>query len=179
MKASSVMVCPVVHLPTVLSDADRDVLRKVLLDGIRGIDSIHDKRWRRMVGGLINSEPGEVTEFMNPRRRSLPFHKRWMAIERAIFENQERYQTLKAFRRWLKTGADLGDYAVVSGKSVYVPASASFDDTSDDEMREFVKAAEDFLHTSRAQRRLWPHLNAAARQEMVDTLLRDPKENER
>jgi hypothetical protein len=43
-------------------------------------------------------------------------------------------------------------------------------------MREFVKAAEEYLQTPRAQRRLWPHLKAEQRADMVDTLLRNPNE---
>jgi hypothetical protein len=178
MKASRIMVCPTVHLPSALSDADRDVLRRVLLDNVRGIDAIHDKRWRRAIGCLINSEPGEVTEFWNMRTRSLPFHKRWMSIERRFFENQDGYQTLRGFRRWLKTGAGLGDYERVGKRLVFVPASVSFDEASDDEFREFVKAAEDFLRTDRAARTLWPHLKPAKRAEMVETLLANPNQHE-
>jgi hypothetical protein len=178
VKASSIMVCPVVHLPSVLTDQERDVLRKVLLEGIRGIDAIHHKRWTRFIGRLINSEPGEVTDFMNPRVRSLPFHKRWMAIERVFFDNQDNYTNLKAFRRWLKTGADLGDYHVVGDKVLYVPGSVSFDECSDDEMREFVKDAETFLRTPAATRKLWPHLKAEQRAEMVETLLKSAEQRE-
>jgi hypothetical protein len=178
MKASRIMVCPTVHLPSVLTDAERDVLRKVLLDNIRGIDRFHDKRWRRFVGALINSQPGEVTDFINPRTRSLPFHKRWMAIERAIYDNQDAFQTLGGFRRWLKCGAGLGEYHLVGDRMVFVPGSVSFEEASDDEMREFVKAAEEFLHTPLAQRRLWRHLSADRRAEMVEALLANPNEHE-
>lgn len=178
MKASSILICPLQHLPTVLSDQDRDVLRRVLLEGIRGIDDEHDRRWRRFIGTLINSEPGEVTEFLNPRTRSLPFHKRWMAIEKRVYENQETFATRKGFRRWLKAGAGLGEYEAQAGRLIFVPGSVNFDSTSDDEMREFVKAAEDFLHTPLALRRLWPHVRAAARQEMLETVLADPKQQD-
>jgi hypothetical protein len=170
-KASLILVRPQQHLPSVLSDQERDVLRKVLLDQIRGIDEEHHRRWRRFIGNLINSEPDEITQFLNPRTRSQPFHKRWMAIERAVFESQERFATRKGFRRWLKTGAGLGEYEREAGRLMFVPGSVGFDECSDDEMREFVKAAEDFLHTDFATRRLWPHLKAAARQEMLDTIL--------
>ena len=182
MKTSSIMVCPVVDLKAALSDFERDVLRKVLLEGIRGIDEIHDARWRRQVRSLLNSEPGEVTDFHNMRTRSLPFHCRWMAVERVIFENTEAFPPtktgFKAFRRWLKTGADLGEYQIVGDKSVYVPASASFPECSDDEFREFVKAAEEFLHTPRAIRKLWPHMTNEEGVEMVETLLKSAQQQE-
>lgn len=178
MKASAIMVCPQQHLPSVLSDQERDVLRKVLLDGIRGIDDEHDRRWRRFIGILINSEPGEVTEFMNPRTRSLPFHKRWMAIEKRVYESQETFATRKGFRRWLKAGAGLGEYEAHAGRLVFVPGSLNFDECSDDEMRAFVRAAEEFLHTPLALRRLWPHISGAARQEMLETVLANPKDEQ-
>ena len=178
MKLSRIMVCPTVHLPSVLTDAERDVLRKVLLDNIRGIDRFHDKRWRRFVGILINSEPGEVTEFINPRARSLPFHKRFMAIERAVFDNQDNFASLKGFRNWLKTGVGLGEYQRVGERLVFIPGSVSFDELSDDEMREHVKAAEEFLRSDKATRKLWPHLKQQQREEMVETLLRNPNEQE-
>jgi hypothetical protein len=182
MKASSIMVCPVVDLKRALSDLERDVLRKVLFDGIQGIDAIHHARWKRHISRLLRSEPGEVTEFLNPRTRSLPFHQRWMAIERAIYDNQDNFPPTKAgftaFRRWLKTGADMGEYHLVGDRAVYVPASVSFDECSDDEMREFVKAAEEFLQTRIAQRKLWPHMNAKSATEMVETLLKSAEKRE-
>lgn len=172
MKATSIMVCPVG--PLNIPDADRDVLRRWLFDCIKGIDDEHDRRWQRYMKGLLTSEPGEVTEFLNPKTRSLPFHKRWMALEKRIYENQETFATRKGFRRFLKAGAGFGEYEAQAGRLVFVPGSVSFDETSDDEMRAFVRAAEEFLHTPLALRRLWPHITAPARQEMLETLLADP-----
>ena len=72
--------------------------------------------------------------------------------------------------------AGLGDYQMVAGRRVFVPASVSFHDCSDDEMREFVRDAETFLRSARATRKLWPHLKAGQRTEMVETLLHNPNE---
>lgn len=179
MKLSRIMVCPQVHLPSVLTDAERDVLRKVLLDGVRGVDREHDRRWRRFVGALINSQPGEVTEFINARTRYMPFHKRWMAVERTIFENQDGFVHVRRFRDWLKTGAAWGRFEPTAAGLVFVPGSLSFDEASDDEMREFVRNAEEFLRTPRAQKKLWPHLKAKQRAEMVEALLANQNEEER
>jgi hypothetical protein len=101
-----------------------------------------------------------------------------MAIERAVFENQEGFVHLRRFRDWMKTGAGWGRFEPTPQGLVFVPGSVSFDEASDDEMREFVRAAEEFLHTPRAQKRLWPHLSAQRRAEMVDTLLINPNEHE-
>jgi hypothetical protein len=177
-KASIIMVCPVVDLKAALSDHERDVLRKVLFDGIQGIDAIHDRRWKRHMTRLLRSEPGEVTEFLNPRVRSLPFHRRWMAIERVFFDNQDNFATLKGFRTWLKAGAGLGHFERAGERLVFVPGSVSFEEASDDEFREFVKDAEAFLRSPRAMRRLWPHLRSEARAEMVETLLKSAEQRE-
>lgn len=182
MKTSTVMVHTVVHLPTVLSDMERDVLRKVLLEGIRGIDAAHDKRWRRFIGGLINSEPGVITDFVNPRARSLPFHKRHMKIEKTVFENQDIFPPTKAgqrkFRDWLKVGASLARLELHGDEPKWLPGSLSYDEMSDDEMREFHEAAMDYLRSPRALRKLWPAVKSAQRLQMLETLIRNPDEQE-
>lgn len=177
MKASSILIRPTVQLHS-LPDAERDIIRRFWTQHVRGMDAKHDKRWRRLGRDLFNAEPGEGIELLRPKPRSLKFHKRWMAIERRIFENQDAYVHLERFRDWLKTGAGWGAYHLVNGAMKFVPASVSFDEASDDEMREFAEAAVDFLHTDRATRKLWRHLPAAKRQEMLDTLLANPREQD-
>lgn len=176
-KASSILICPMVNLGH-LPDAERDVLRRFWTEYVRGMDAKHDKRWRRLGRDLFRAEPGEGIELYRRKPRSLKFHKRWMAIERRIFENQDAYVQLERFRDWLKTGAGFGSYHLVNGVMKFVPSSVSFDDCSDDEMREFTEDALGFLHTDRATRKLWRHLPAAKRQEMLDTLLADPQQHQ-
>lgn len=173
MKTSAILICPTVPLHSI-PDAERDVLRRFWTEYVRGMDAKHDKRWRRLGRDLFNAEPGEGVELLTRKPRSLRFHRRWMAIERRIFENQDAYVHPERFRDWLKTGAGFGSYHLVNGRMKFVPSSVSFDDCSDDEMREFTEAALEFLHTPRAQRKLWPHLPSARRHEMLETLLRDP-----
>ena len=61
-------------------------------------------------------------------------------------------------------------------RMVFVPQSTSFEETSDDEMHEFVESATEFLHTERPQRKFWPLLKPKMRAEMVDSLMADPME---
>lgn len=182
MKASTILVCPTVHLPSFLSDAERDVLRKVLLDNIRGVDADHDKRWRRFVGGLINAQPGEVTSFLNPRTRSLPFHKRVMTIERRVFENQDCFEPTdagrRAFRNWMKVGASLAQLELAGGEPRWVPGSCSFDEMSDDEFREYHAAAVAFLRSAHALATLWPVMKPEARAKTLELLLEKQEENQ-
>lgn len=176
-KASSILICPMVPLRQ-LPPQEVDVIRRFLFDHIRGMDARNEKRWRRLWARIWAAEPGEGLQLFNGAERSLRFHRRWMAIERRIFENQDAYVHLDRFRDWLKTGAGFGTYQLVNGVMRFVPASLSYEECSDDQMREFAEAAMDFLHTDKALKKLWRHLPAARRQEMVETLLRDPKEQE-
>ncbi len=172
-KPSTILVCPVVPLRQ-LPPQEVDVIRRFLFENIRGANDVHDKRWRHLWGRFWRAEPGEVFELLNKADRSLPFHGRWMAIEQRIFDNQDAYVHQERFRDWLKTGSGFGTYHLVDGKMKFVPASVSYEKCSDDEMREFAAAALDFLHTDRALRKLWPHLPRAKRQDMLETVLRDP-----
>jgi len=174
-KASSILICPTVQLRT-LPDADRDVIRRFLFDHIQGMDAVNEKRWRRFWSRLMKAEPGEGIQLFSGAERSLKFHKRWMAIERRIFENQDAYVNLERFRDWLKTGAGWGTYQLVNGVMRFVPTSLSFEAASDDEMREFTEHAVEFLRSHRAQKKLWRHLKPSQRTDMLETLLAEPNQ---
>jgi hypothetical protein len=175
-KPSSIMVCPMVPLRQ-LSDADRDVLRRVLFDNIQGVDAKHNARWRRWWGRLFNAEAGEVQHIQALTERSMAFHGRHMAIEQRLFDVQDAFVNQDRFRDWLKTGAGWGEYKLVGERTKFVPASLAYEKCSEDEMREFHTNMVDFLHTPRAQRRLWPHLGAQARADMLESALADRKES--
>jgi hypothetical protein len=182
VKASPIMVCPVVDLKRVLSDLERDVVRKVFFEGIRGIDDIHDARWKRQITRLLRSEPGEVTDFHNMRTRSLPFHQRHMAIERKVFAHQDKFPPTKAglrtFRNWLKVGASLVRLELHGDQAKWLPGSVSFEDLSDDEMREFHEAAMDYMRSAFALKHLWPDVRANRRLEMFETVIAEKDEEE-
>lgn len=176
MKRTPILFYPRLQLRKELPPEDLEVARRILLQCISGMDAKHQKRWNRFWGRVFNAEPGEAFAFVPDVDRSLVFHKRWMAIERRIFENQEAFRNLDRFRDWLKTGAGWGEYRLVGERMRFVPASVNFDSASDDEMREFAAAAEEFLHTPRASRKLWPHLTPKRRAEMVEALITNPNE---
>ena len=131
-----------------------------------------------MWGQIWNSEPGEGRQIFDGKERSLRFHRRWMAIEGRIFENQDRYVNEDRFRDFVKTGAGFGAYTLVNGVMRFVPSSLSYEQCSDHEMREFVEHAVAFLRTDRALRKLWRHLPSARRLEMLEALMADPKQHE-
>jgi len=177
VKTTSIMVMPTVplmHLPP----AEREIVSRFLFQTMQGLDEQHTRRWRRMWSRVAQ---GEILQLYPVVARSLSFHRRHMAIERRLFENQDGFPPTKAgeqaFRFWLKTGAAHGRYELVDGDLKFIPSSLSYDETSDDEMREFHEAAMEFLSTPRALRRLWPAVKPAQRLEMLETLLRKPEEN--
>ncbi len=175
MKASSIMVCPQVHLDAVLTDFERDVVRKVFFEGIQGINATHHRRWVRHISRLLKSEPGEVTDFHCMRTRSLPFHQRHMAIEGKVFKHQDKFPPtkagLRAFRNWLKVGASLVRLELDGAEPKWLPGSVSFDELSDDEMREFHEAAMDYMRSPYALKQLWPDVRSSKRAEMFETVI--------
>lgn len=174
-KSSAILVAPVVPLHT-LPPAERDILSRVLFQCIRGLDAKHDKRWRRLWKRVFGAEAGEVVHLQTVVDRSGPYHRMHMAMEQALFNSQERYANMDRFRDWLKVGAGWGEYAInKNGHLRFVPGSTSYENCSDDEMRELHAAMVEFLHTTYAQRRLWPHLPADRRAEMLETVLQRPE----
>ena len=155
-----------------MPEPQRATVRHVLLEAVGGLNSTHDSRWRRFINRLLRAEPGEVFELASVVERSGRFHRRHMALEQRLFDHQERWVSLTAMRDWLKTGAGWVEWKPgARGGIVAVPRSVSYEQCSDDEMREVHEAMLGFLHTPHAQRFLWPHLNAGGRAAMLESVL--------
>lgn len=176
-KPSTILVCPVVPLRQI-PPAEQEIVSRFLFQNIRGLDARHDKRWRRLWARLWGADAGEILHLQTVVDRSGPYHRRHMKWEQNLFERQDRYINQDHFRNWLKTGAGWGDYQLVGDRMKFVPRSTAYENCSDDEMREVHEAMVEFLHTDHAQRRLWPQLSPAAREEMVETILPDQQEHE-
>lgn len=175
-KASAIMIAkvqPIEQMP----EHELAVVRKFLFGGLKGLNEQHDKRWRRFWSRVIKGELGEVHEFENKVERSGQFHKRHMAIEQVLFDRQEQWDNIKKFREWLKTGAAWGHFEIVKGRMKFVPSSLSYEQCSDDDMKEVHEAMLTFLRRPNVQKRLWPHLSADARHEMLEMII-DPPERE-
>lgn len=172
-KPSTILVNPVTELNR-LPLAERQIVSRFLFDCVRGLDAQHDKRWRRLWNRMWRAAPGEVFHLELLQDRCGPFHRMHMGMEQRLFEAQERFTHFERFRDWLKTGAGHGRYEIVAGRMKFVPASTSYEACSDDEMRELHGQMLEFLHTPRAQRRLWPHLDAEHRAQMLESVLNPP-----
>lgn len=178
MKTTAVLVQlhrPLRFLPKPLVDA----LSRVLFGWIKGVDAVHDSRWRRLWEHLFHSKRINPTlSLYVVTERSGQFHARHMAIEGRLFDRQETFVTRAGLRNWLKTGAAFGQFEATPAGLVFVPASTSYDDCSDDEMREFHEDAMRFLHTPAALATLWPYAPENSRMHGLEDCLRDPtKEN--
>lgn len=159
------------------SEHELSIVRRFIFDGIRGLNEQHNTRWRRFWSRIWKAEVGQVFQFDNVVERSGPYHRMHMGMEQRLFESQERWGQMEPLRDWLKVGAAWGDYQInARGVLQFVPRSTSYDQCSDDEMREVHAAMLAFLHTPTAQRRLWPHLPAVKRAEMLESVLASREE---
>lgn len=155
-----------------ISEADREVARRVLFGIVDGLGERGKKQWRRFFNGLMRMEPGEMVEITTRKERSGPFHRRHMAMEQAIFDAQERFSVFKQFRDWLKVGAGHCDWVPgPKGGVIPTPKSIRYEDLEDDEMREFHDAMVTFLRTEHAARTLWPKQPAAHRDAAIEAVL--------
>lgn len=178
MKHSAILISltePVQNIPA----GELDAARRVLTQRIRGISEEHTRRWWRFLRRLFD---GEVAEFYPANPRSLAYHRRHMAIEGAIWMQQDGFQPTKAgqraFRNWIKTGASLVRLEIDGDAPRWLPGSFSFDELSDDEAREFHEAAMEFLASPHALRKLWPAVKAADRPAMLEAAInKDTEEN--
>lgn len=173
-KASPILITkihPLDHMP----EAEKAVVRRFLFDCLRGLDEKHHRRWMRLWGRFWKAEPGEVFQLLNLVDRCGPYHRMHMSMEQALFDRQDRFTNQEMFRLWLKTGAGWGTYTLVNGRMRFVPNSLGYEECSDDEMREVHENMVAYLRTPKAQRKLWPHLPADRRTEMIESIV-DPRE---
>jgi hypothetical protein len=176
MKAAPILICPTTplrHLPP----AERDVLRRVFTQVLRGMDRRHHARFMRLVREIFYADAGEGFQLFRMEERSGPLHRRHRVILERLFQSQERYRDIEKMHDWIKVGAGFvtwqpgRDY-----KPVAIPRSTSFEVCSEDEMREYHAAAVEFLRTPYALRRLFTHVRSTQRAEMLETVLANPEE---
>ncbi len=155
-----------------VSDDERAAARKVLQEGLRGVDEKNHRRWVRFLKFVFSMEHGEIAQVATRMPRSGAFHRLHMAIEQAVFKAQERFTDFEQFRNWTKIGAGHVDWVPgAKGGIVPLPRSISFANLDENEMREFHDAMLAFLRGPHAAPFLWKHLAPAAAAEMMHTVL--------
>lgn len=169
--ASPILVCPQVNLQA-LPDAERDVLRRLVTQYIRGADANHDREWRRLWRDLVKAEPGECTQLYRAESRDGPFHRRHRAIVSNLLASVEGFTNEDALHDWLKLKCWHVDW--INGRPM--PASTNFAECSEGRMRKFNRRLTDLLHQPWVQRQFWPHIKPPQRREMVDMVLANPND---
>lgn len=158
--------------PIDIAESDKDAARRVLFGLVDGLGERGRKSWRRFFNGLMKLEPGEMVSIITHKARSGPFHRRHMAIEMAVFESQEKFESFEQFRNWLKVGSGFCDWiAGPKGAVIPVPRSIAFDKLEDNEMRNVHDDMVKFLRSDHAGKVLWKHLLPVARMEMIESVL--------
>jgi hypothetical protein len=154
-----------------LTDAERDVLRRALFEMVDGLGDGDQKSWRRFWNWINRATIGEIFSIETWTPRHAGFHKRHMVMETHVFRAQERIKTFEQFRLWLKIGSGFVDWmAGPKGGVVPVPRSISYRKCDEDVMRQFHEDAIAFLRTAHATRYLWPHLDAAGGEAMIEAI---------
>ena len=148
-----------------------DAARELLFGSFDGFNRDDKKAWRSFWKRLIGMEPGEMAVIEARMPRSGKYHRRHMAIEQAVFDAQERFQSFEQFMIWLKVGAGFVDWcAGPKGGVVPIPKSISFSKADQEEFARFHEAVVTFLRGEHAAKYLWRHLGDKAH-EMMDTIL--------
>lgn len=156
------------------SAEDKAAARRVLFGVIDGLGEVNRKAWRRFWHGVLRLEPGEVMQIITHRERLGWFHRKHMALEQRIFDEQERFEHFEQFRTWLKIGAGHVDWLPgPKGAIIPVPRSISYAKMGQDEMDAFHEAAVRFLLEPHAAKVLWPKLPAEQREGAIEAIVRD------
>lgn len=154
------------------SDDDKAAARRVIFGIIHGLGETNRKAWARFWNGVLRLEPGEVVEIRTHRERIGWFHRKHMALEQRIFDEQERFEHFEQFRNWLKIGSGHVDWVPgPRGAVVPIPRSISYAKMDQGEMEAFHDAAVAFLREPNAARVLWPKLPAQQREGAIEALL--------
>lgn len=155
-----------------LTEQQRDTLRQALFGMFDGLGEDNQKAWRRFWNRLLRLEVGEIASIDTWIPRSLPFHRRHMKLETAVFRAQDRMASFEQFRVWLKVGSGFVDWLPgPKGGVVPIPRSISFKKCDEVTMRQFHDDVVAFLRTPHACKYLWSHLDAARAAAMMESVL--------
>lgn len=155
-----------------ISEADKEAARRVLFGYVDGLGEQGKRQWRRFWNRLLKLEPGEMVDIKTHQERIGWYHRKHMALEQAIYESQERFEDFDAFRVWLKVGSGFVDwFPGPKGGVIPVPRSISYAKLEQLEMEKVHADMVQFVRQPHAIKTLWPHLDEATREEMIESVL--------
>lgn len=155
-----------------LSDQDSAAVKRYLFEAIDGCNDKDKKAWRGWWKAVAKAGSGEYFIVTLKRTRSGPFHRLTMAVMQAVYKQQERFDDFRVFRAWLKIGAGFVEYIPdLNGALQAHPKSQSFDDCSEEDVRQFFDDMQAFIRTGVAHRTLWPHLSPEVAEQSMEEIL--------
>lgn len=170
-----IMIVPQVQLASTIPPADLAVVRRVLLEHVKGVDAEADRRWRRLLGDLFRAEAGEAIVIIRSEGRVGPYHRMHRAWLQRLFDAQERFDSIDALHDWLKLKVWFVEWRADGGKSLPVPRSTAYDRCSEDDVRHLHASVCRWLHSPTAAHELWPHLTDVLAAEMVEWVMTGPR----
>lgn len=156
-----------------LSDADRSAVLRFLFQYLDGCNDRDRKAWRAWWRSVADAPRGQYFTVSIKRQRHGAFHRLLMAVMQKVFDAQEKFDNFNIFRGFVKLGAGFADYIpdLETGELKAHPKSQSFDECSEEEIRQFFDDALKFLRKEACQRILWPHLSPVIAEQSVEAIL--------
>ena len=141
---------------------------------LAGLDEKNERAYARFRNKLAGLQPGQTLAFEFKIPRSPRFHKLHFVMLAAFFKCQEVFNDTERMRKWLEVGAGHCDFVPgPGGDLVALPRSISYEALDDAEFHEVHESVKAFLRTPHAYRFLWPHLDDARGEEMVEAILNE------
>lgn len=154
------------------NEMSKVILKKDETGKLTGLDDKNERayaRFRKQIGEL---QIGETLAFEFKIPRAPRFHRLHFAMLGAFFAAQELFDDADRMRKWLEVGAGHCEFVPgPKGDWIAMPKSIAYEALDDADFREVHEAIKKFLRDPHAYRFLWPHLDDAGREQMVEAIL--------
>lgn len=146
-----------------------DSARKLLFGALDGFSETDRRAWRRFWKRVIAAQTGEVIHVEMKFPRNGRFHRYHMAMEKGLFDNQERFDNFDVFRDWIKINAGWVEWHPgLDGTLTPVPRSISYHNADEEEFRSYHDAVMAFLRNPEAEKLIWPHAAEGSMQAFLE-----------
>ncbi|MDR5784085.1 hypothetical protein QCE63_32205 [Caballeronia sp. LZ065] len=148
------------------------ILRKDETGRLSGIDDRQERAYDRFRQKLGELRIGETLAFEFKIPRSPRFHRLHFAMLGAFFAAQEVFNDAERMRKWLEVGAGHCEFVPgPNGDWIAMPKSIAYEALDDAAFRDVHDAVIAFLRQPHAYRFLWPQLDDAGREQMVEAVI--------
>lgn len=153
---------------------DADAMRRFLFEMVKGATDKDQRAWQRFIRAINEAPCGEYFQIDLKRTRNSQFHKLVMAVVTAGFKAQEHFDDIEVYREWLKLGAGFAVFVPdeKTGELKAIPKSQSFDECSEEEVREFFMNMCAFMRSATYCATLWPQSPVETSMLGMENLLR-------